>query len=1075
VSAPVDGTATAAPTGPRITGEDFRESVRGIISPRRWARNVAHPLKAVGEVAGSGPVFALLILFGLNCVDELDRTGFGILLPNVRDAFGMSNTGILTLVALTLLGAFLLQMPIAVWADRGNRVFITLLGAATWAAFSVMTGLSTAIWMLIIARAGAGIGRAVVDPTHSSLLSDWFPVDRRPAVFSFHRAANVLGQFLGPLLAGGIAYLTDWRVPFLVFAVPTVVLVVVGTRMKEPIRGAQERLASGASAEVVETEEPVPSFAESWRLLWKIEVLRRIWYAVPFLAVSLIGFVSLASLLYSDVYELDELQRGYLAAVVEPFQLIGLAIGARLGTRLFLKDPSLIFRLLRWVSFTAAALAAGFAYAPNIGLAVVFNILLTADLAILLPGILATLSLAIPARARAVGFSVASWWAIPGLALLPLIGWIGDNWGTRLGMLVMTPILLIGGLMISSGGSVITRDIEDVWRSSTARSQALLERREGRSKLLLVRDLNVGYDGLQVLFDVNMDVAEGEVVALLGTNGAGKSTLLRAITGITEADFGAVIFDGRDITHAPPNEIAALGVASVPGGAGVFPGLTVRENLRSAGWLVRRDRRLMEERIEEVLDVFPILRDRLEEPASNLSGGQQQMLALGMALLARPQLLIIDELSLGLAPVVVSKLAELVRQVAAGGTTVLLVEQSVNVALGMASTAYFMERGRVQFSGPAEELLERPDLLRAVFLTESALHGDGAPAANNGAATNGAATNGAATNRSGTAVPGAGAAAPNGVVAPNGASQPDGRGIERPTVPAPTAPAATASDTPALQLVGITRRFGGINAVDDVSLEVTPGEIVGLIGQNGAGKTTILDLVSGFQPLDGGRILLAGRDVSHLSPAHRARIGLGRTFQGGRLFSGLTVAETVAVSLDRSVAVKDPVNAALRLPAAYDSEVAVGRRVRQLLELFGLMDYRDSFTAELSTGTRRIVELACVVGHQPSVLLLDEPAGGVAQKEVEQLGALLRRICDELGCAMLVIEHDMPLVAGLADRLVALETGAVIAEGEPAAVLADPRVIASYLGDDQLAVARSGSRGGGSVGTGAGDEVPGGT
>ncbi|HNA36962.1 MAG TPA: MFS transporter, partial [Microthrixaceae bacterium] len=971
---------------------------------------LAHPIRAVGEVAGSGPVYALLILFGLNCVDELDRTGFGILLPNVRDAFGMSNTGILTLVALTLLGAFLMQMPIAVWADRGNRVFITLLGAATWAAFSIMTGLSTAIWMLIVARAGAGIGRAVVDPTHASLLSDWFPVDRRPAVFSFHRAANVLGQFLGPLLAGGIAYLTDWRVPFLVFAVPTVILVVLGTRMKEPIRGAQERRASGASDEVVETEEPIPSFAESWRLLWKIEVLRRIWYAVPFLAVSLIGFVSLASLLYSDVYRLDELQRGYLAAVVEPFQLLGLAVGARLGTRLFLKSPALIFRLLRWVSFVAAALAAGFAYAPNIAVAVVFNVLLTADLAILLPGILATLSLAIPARARAVGFSVASWWAIPGLALLPLIGWIGDNWGTRLGMLVMTPILLVGGLMISSGGSVIQRDIEDVWKSSTARSQALLERRAGRSKLLLVRDLNVGYDGLQVLFDVNMEIAEGEIVALLGTNGAGKSTLLRAITGITEADFGAVIFDGRDITHAPPNEIAALGVASMPGGAGVFPGLSVRENLRSAGWLVRRDRPELDARTAEVLEVFPVLAERLEEPASNLSGGQQQMLALAMALLSRPKLLIIDELSLGLAPVVVGKLAELVREVAAGGTTVLLVEQSVNVALGMAGTAYFMERGRVQFSGPAEELLNRPDLLRAVFLAESVA----AAGANDGA-------NGG-----------------------NGTG-PDTRPAEPPI-----------NADPALELVAVTRRFGGINAVDQVSLSVAPGEIVGLIGQNGAGKTTILDLISGFQPLDGGRILLNGHDLSHLSAAQRARHGLGRTFQGGRLFSGLTVAETVAVSLDRSVAVKDPINAALRLPAAHDSEVAVGRRVRQLLELFGLMDYRDSFTAELSTGTRRIVELACVVGHQPSVLLLDEPAGGVAQKEVEQLGALLGRIRSELGCAMLVIEHDMPLVAGLANRLVALETGAVIAEGTPTDVLADPRVIASYLGDDHLAVARSG-------------------
>jgi branched-chain amino acid transport system ATP-binding protein len=204
---------------------------------------------------------------------------------------------------------------------------------------------------------------------------------------------------------------------------------------------------------------------------------------------------------------------------------------------------------------------------------------------------------------------------------------------------------------------------------------------------------------------------------------------------------------------------------------------------------------------------------------------------------------------------------------------------------------------------------------------------------------------------------------------------------------------------------------------------------------------------------------MAGRDISSLSPGHRARLGLGRTFQGGRLFPGLTVAETVAVSLDRSVAVRDPVNAALRLPPHFDSELKVGRRVRQLLDLFGLRQYADSFTAELSTGTRRIVELACVVGHQPSVLLLDEPAGGVAQREVEQLGVLLRRIRDELGCSMVVIEHDMPMISGLSDRLVALETGAVISEGAPTDVLTDPRVVASYLGDDPTAVARSGTGG----------------
>ncbi len=999
----------------RITLTDLRESSKGLIDVRKWASTARRPGRALSEMVGDGPVYPLLILFGLNAVDELDRTAFGILLPNIRDAFGMSNTGILTLIAVTAFGALLMQMPIAIASDRGNRIAIALGGAVVWGIFSVMTGAATAIWMLLVARIGTGVGRAVVDPTHNALLSDFYAVDRRPAVFSFHRAANVLGNFAGPLLAGLLAAAFSWRAPFFVFAIPTVVLVVLGMRVKDPVRGAQERRAAGASEEVTETEEPPPSFGEAWRLLWKIDVLRRMWYAVPFLAVSIVGFISLAGLLYEEVYNLDELQRGYLAAVAEPFQFLGLALGARLGTRLFLRGPALIFKLLRAVAFTCSALVACFALAPNIVLTVLANIALTTVLAILLPGLFATLSLAIPARARSVGFSIAAWWAIPGLTILPLIGWIADRFGIRAGMLVMVPILVLGGFIISTGGAFISRDINDAWGSSLARSQALVDRHDGRAKLLVVKDLKVGYGPVQVLFDIDLEVAEGEVLAVLGTNGAGKSTLLRAISGVTEADFGAVILDGRDITHAPPHEIAALGVAQMPGGAGTFPSLTVAENLRAAGWTTRRDREELARRIDEVLEVFPALASRLEEPAANLSGGQQQMLALGMALLSKPRLLLIDELSMGLAPVIVGQLAAMVRRVADEGTTVVLVEQSVNVALTMATTAVFIERGHIRYTGPAQELLNRPDLLRAVFLA-----GDGA-----GGGTGTAAQVGPAPSPNGSADP---AAAPAG------------------------APAAGA-----LRLEGVTRRFGGISAVEDVSIGVAAAEIVGLIGQNGAGKTTLFDLICGYQPLDGGRILLGGDDVSSMAPHLRARAGLGRTFQGGRLYPGLTVQETVAVALEQSVIVRDLINPALRLPASYDSELAVDRRVDELLELFGVGEHRDRFTAELSTGTRRIVEFACAVAHQPAVLLLDEPASGVAQREVEQLGELLLRIRAELGCAMIVIEHDMPMIASVSDRLVALEAGEVIAEGTAHDVLTDPRVVASYLGDDLAAVHRSGT------------------
>ena len=158
------------------------------------------------------------------------------------------------------------------------------------------------------------------------------------------------------------------------------------------------------------------------------------------------------------------------------------------------------------------------------------------------------------------------------------------------------------------------------------------------------------YDNVQVLFNVDFDIDEGEIVALLGTNGAGKSTLLKAIAGLVEPTDGSIIFDGRDMTYTPPNETAGRGVTMVPGGQGVFPALSVRENLALAGWLHRKEKAHIAAATDHVLDMFPVLRDRLDQAAGNLSGGQQQMLTLGMAFIEKPRLLMIDELSLGLAP-----------------------------------------------------------------------------------------------------------------------------------------------------------------------------------------------------------------------------------------------------------------------------------------------------------------------------------------------------------------------------------------------------------------------------------------
>jgi branched-chain amino acid transport system ATP-binding protein len=969
-----------------------------------WRLALRHPRQWLSALVEGEATYPLLILFGLNAVDELDRTAFAILLPEIRDEFGLDLQGVLTLVALVAAAALVLQVPIAQASDRFDRVRIMLAGAAVWAMFSFLTGLATTVVFLAVARSGSAIGKAVIDPTHNSLLADWYPPAVRPRAYSFHRAANAVGQFVGPLVAGVLAYYFSWRVPFLVFAVPTMVLVVAGMRLRDPVRGAHEREAMGASPEAVATEEEPPSFAESWRTVWKIRTLRRIWAALPFLAASLIGFVSLAALLYEQEFGLNEIGRGTVAAAVEPAQLVGLIFGARIATRYMVTDPGKILRFLAAISFAVSILAAVFALSPTIVVAIAANVLITAGLAIVGPGILAALSLAIPPRSRSLGFSIASLWVLPGLIVLPVIGALGDAFGIRVGMLVLVPVFLIGGLVIASAGSLVADDIRQVWTAAAARSEALYERRQGNPHVLLLRGVDVAYDDVQVLFEVDLDVKEGEIVALLGTNGAGKSTLLRAVSGVAEAHRGAVIFDGIDITHAPPHEIAARGVVQVPGGAGVFPGLTVRENLQVASWLHRHDGVTVQDRIDRAHELFPVLGQRADTEAGDLSGGQQQMLALGMALVSSPRLLLIDELSLGLAPVVVEELLPVVRELRDAGATVVLVEQSVNLALTVADRAYFMEKGEIRFEGPTADLLDRPDLLRSVFLSD--------------------------------------------VGSENGSAPPEAPGPADGDRPA-------RADT-ALEVSGLRRSFGGVVAVDDVDLTVGRSEIVGIIGPNGAGKTTLFDLIGGQIPAERGAVVLQSEDVSRQSASARAARGLGRSYQDPRLFPSLTVAETIAVALERFVEVRDPLNPALRLPAAFDSEHAVSARVDELIELFGLEAFEGKFLHELSTGSRRIVDLACLAAHRPSVVLLDEPSSGIAQRETEALVPLIRRLRDGLGAAVVVIDHDMPLVTAVADRLIAMDQGRVIAEGPPAEVIVDVAVIRSYLGTDEVVIARSG-------------------
>ncbi|MHB8661070.1 MAG: ABC transporter permease subunit [Acidimicrobiales bacterium] len=264
-------------------------------------------------------------------------------------------------------------------------------------------------------------------------------------------------------------------------------------------------------------------------------------------------------------------------------------------------------------------------------------------------------------------------------------------------------------------------------------------------------------------------------------------------------------------------------------------------------------------------------------------------------------------------------------------------------------------------------------------------------------------------------------------------------------------------DRPTLVAQEVAVRFGGITALDYVSIEVQPGEIVGLIGPNGAGKTTLLNVISGSLEAGSGRIMLGPVDLTDLPPELRSAYGLARSFQNARLFPGLTVVEALQVASYNRFR-PSLLAAASGTPWVKQAETDNLDVVHEVIDRLGLTPFAGRLTSELSTGTRRICDLGAQLVARPSVLLLDEPTGGVAQREAEAFGPLVRRIRDELDCSILIVEHDMPLLMGLCDRVYAMEAGTVIASGTPEEVRHDPRVIASYLGTDEVAVARSGRR-----------------
>ena len=681
-------------------------------------------LKKGLAMGGGAATFVVLMI--LNSLDELQTAAIAVLAPDIRDTFGVSD-GTITFIASSS-GAFVVlgAIPMGWAADRMRRIPIIGWASIIFAAMVTLSGMAVNAFSFFWARFGVGIAKANTIPVHSSMIADTYPIGIRGRIGAIDKGTGRLIAVISPILVGGIAAIANgpgevdgWRWTYYILGIPVAIAAIAAFFLKEPQRGRWEK--EDVLGESFTEDDPLPvSLDAAFSRLMRIKTVKSVVLGFSALGFGLFTAPVLENLWLEDKFGLESFERGAWATAAGLFTVLSLVYVGPKFDRLWRENPTRTLQMIgALIGFSAIFKPIQWAM-PTVPLFIAFSIptlvMLNTAFAMVSP----VMQAIVPYRLRGSGTALITLYIFfiggTGGGLISFM--FADSWGPRVTTLVLTiPSAILGGWIMYRGARHVRHDL-------SLNVQELFDEQDEQRRTtggdeipaLQLNNIDFSYGSVQVLFDVAFEVKKGETLALLGTNGAGKSTILRVISGLGIPQRGVVRLGGRTVTYTSPQLRSRLGIQQLPGGKGVFPDMTVRQNLVMGAYIHRHDSADVERRIASVLELFPDLERRQGQRASSMSGGQQQMLALARVLLHEPEILLIDELSLGLAPTVVQDLLGLIERLQERGQTIILVEQSLNVALSVADRAIFLEKGQVRFEGSAEDLLKRDDLARAVFL-----------------------------------------------------------------------------------------------------------------------------------------------------------------------------------------------------------------------------------------------------------------------------------------------------------------------------------------------------------------------